>query len=187
MKSLRTLALLPLAAAAAQAYTIEFQLGKNHPDGFAEGSVVGLNIATQVNKDISIGLNLTDKKLDDTDNWYNDAPLLSDNTTITPPNVVKVRNASLDITYELNHRGAIHPFVGVGIGYAWLSNTEGVTTSNTVMTTSFFGGIRFELSRDIDIAFNVRNNQLLSLKNFDGSTEKTYKNWESTVGLRFKF
>ncbi len=187
MKSLRTLALLPLAAAAAQAYTIELQLGKNHPDGFAEGSVVGLNIAGQIGHNVSLGLNLTDKKLDDVDNWNNNAPLLSDNNAATEPGVVKVRNASLDLSYELNPRGAIHPFIGAGIGYAWLSNTEGVTTSKSVMSASVFGGIRFELSRDVDIAFNVRNNQLIGVKNFDGTTKQTLKNWESTVGLRFKF
>ena len=180
MKSLRALALLPLAAAAAQAYTIELQLGENRPTGFAKGTVVGLNIAGQVGRNVSLGLNLSDKDINDTENV---TPLLS----TTNPGKVKVRNASADLAYELNPRGAIHPFIGAGLGYAWLSNTENVTTSKSVMTASVFAGIRFELSRDVDIAFNLRNTELLGVKNFDGTKKQTVKNWESTVGLRLKF
>ena len=184
MKSLRALALLPLAAAAAQAYTIELQLGENRPTGFAKGTVVGLNIAGQVGRNVSLGLNLSDKDINDTENV---TPVLSNPSNLVTPGKVKVRNASADLAYELNPRGAIHPFIGAGLGYAWLSNTENVTTSKSVMTASVFAGIRFELSRDVDIAFNLRNTELLGVKNFDGTKKQTVKNWESTVGLRLKF
>jgi opacity protein-like surface antigen len=171
MKSLRTLALLPLAAAAAQAYTIELQLGENRPTGYKNGTVIGLNIAGQVGQNVSLGLNLSDQNIEDTASTYN----------------VKARNASFDIVYELNPRGAIHPYIGAGIGYAWLSDTEAFTKSKSVMTSSALAGIRFELSRDVDIAFNVRNTQLHSVSNLAGTSKNAIKLWESTVGLRFKF
>ena len=60
MKSLRYLALLPLAAVAAQAYTLEFELGKSNPSGLSNSSVVGLDIATTIgNTDFEIGTNFT--------------------------------------------------------------------------------------------------------------------------------
>ncbi len=169
MKSLRTLALLPLAAAAAQAYTIELQLGQSRTTGYDQGTVAGLNIAGQVSQSVGLGLNLSNKTIEDS------------------THSMKVRNASLDITYELNPRGALHPFIGAGVGYAWLSNAATFTSTKGVMTTSVFGGIRFELSRSVDVALNFRNNQLLSVPDITGANKNTLKNWDSTVGLRFKF
>jgi opacity protein-like surface antigen len=170
MKSLRTLALLPLAAAAAQAYTIELQLGQSRSTGYDTGTVSGLNIAGQVSQSVSLGLNLSNKTIK--------------NST---PQSMTVRNASLDLTYEMNPRGALHPFFGAGVGYAWLSDAATFTNSKGVTTTSIFGGMRFELSRSVDIAFNYRHNQLLSVPNTAGANKNTIKNWDSTVGLRFKF
>jgi len=170
MKSLRTLALLPLAAAAAQAYTLELQLGQSRSTGYDTGTVSGLNIAGQVSQSVSLGLNLSNKTIK--------------NST---PQSMTVRNASLDLTYEMNPRGALHPFFGAGVGYAWLSDAATFTNSKGVTTTSIFGGMRFELSRSVDIAFNFRNNQLLSVPNTVGANKNTIKNWDSTVGLRFKF
>lgn len=173
MKSLLTLALLPLTAAAAQAYMtnpfIELQLGQNRPKGYNEGSVVGLNVGGLISQNVGLGLNLSSKNIKNT------------------ASNMKVRNASVDLSYELNPRGAFHPFLGLGLGYAWFSNTTALTNSSGATTTSVFGGIRFELSRKIDIALNVRNNELLSVPNSSGANAKTIKNWESSVGLRFKF
>ena len=171
MKSLPALALLPLAAAAAQAYTVELQLGQSRTTGYDQGTVAGLNIAGHVTPSVSLGLNLSNKKID------ND----------TASTRMRVRNASLDIAYEMNPRGAIHPFIGAGVGYAWLSDATTITNSKGVTTTSIFGGIRFELSRSVDIALNFRNNQLLSVPDTAGANKNTIKNWDSTVGLRFKF
>ena len=173
MKSLRTLALLPLTAAAAHAYmhspSIELQLGQSRPTGYDQGSIVGLNIAGQVSQSVGLGLNLSSKTIEDVNAG------------------MKVRNASLDLTYELNPRGAIRPFIGAGLGYAWFSDAAGFTDSKGATTTSVFGGIRFELSRNVDITFNVRNNEILSVPDPTGANDKTIKDWESTVGLRFKF
>ena len=193
MKLLRTLALLPLAAAASQAATIEFQFGKNNPVGsnydsvakFNSGTLTGITVAGNINRDFELGLNLNYKHL------ATDAV-----DTFTNSNI-GVLNASLDLTYDLNPRGGFSPFVGIGLGYAWLSNLNypddginpvtPVTTSKGLFTASAFVGLRFAINKKLDFTLTARDTHYIGLKNYDGTAKSNIQNWETVAGLRYRF
>ncbi len=70
MKSLRYLAVLPLMAAAAQALTLDVQLGYGKPNAPLSGgasadntSVVGLGIGTYLTENSHLGLNLSTRDI----------------------------------------------------------------------------------------------------------------------------
>lgn len=193
MKYLRTLALLPLAAAASHAATIEFQFGKSNPVGsnydsgipYNSGTLTGITVAGNISRDFELGLNVNYKHLA-TDAI---APFTNSN--------VGVLNASLDLTYDINPRGGISPFVGIGLGYAWLSNLNytddginpvtPVTTSKGLFTASAFVGLRFAINKKLDFTLTARDTHYIGLKNFDGSTKSNIQNWEAIAGLRYRF
>jgi opacity protein-like surface antigen len=189
MKHLRTLAVLPLVAAAAQAYTLEFQLGQSNPGGrnadtgvgYNNTSLVGITWATSISNDqkVNIGVNLNNRTL-----ATNEGPGLTE-----PATKIGVFTTSLDLSYDLNPRGGISPFVGAGVGYAWLSNknNQTVTASNSALSLSGFAGVRFNISRSLDFTLTARNNHLIDVKNSDGTIKKNIESWESIAGLRFKF
>lgn len=167
MKSLRPLLLLPLAAVAAQAYTLELELGRNHPTGGQNSSVVGLTAATQLNESFGLGLNLNSRGL---------ANSTQDLTA---------RTALLDLTYDLNSRGGIRPFLGAGVGYSWLSGTG--TTSKSVLATNVFAGVRFALSDNLELSLAVKNAEFIGVKNSAGTAKNTINDWSQSIGLRLKF
>ena len=192
MKLLRTLALLPLAAAASQAATIEFQFGKNNPVGsnydsgakYNSGTLTGITVAGNLNRDFELGLNLNYKHLatDTVDTFTNSN--------------IGVLNASLDLTYDLNPRGGISPFVGIGLGYAWLSNLNDsldipVTTSKGLFTASAYAGIRFALNKKLDFTLTARDTYYMGLKNSglgeNPGAKSNVQNWEAIAGLRYRF
>jgi outer membrane protein W len=192
MKLLRTLALLPLAAAASQAATIEFQFGKNNPVGSSEfdvkynsGTLAGITVAGNISRDVELGLNVNYKHL------------ATDDVKTVPSSNIGVLNASLDLTYNLNPRGGISPFVGIGLGYAWLSNLNytddginpvtPVTTSKGLFTASAFVGMRFAINNKIDFTLTARDTYYMGLKNYDGSVKSNIQNWEAIAGLRYRF
>jgi len=107
MKSLRYLAVLPLMAAAAQALTLDVQLGYGKPStplsggaGADNTSVVGLGIGTYLTENSHLGLNLSTRDIVTAD-----------------PVDASARTAIVEYTYELNSTGGIKPFIGAGIGY----------------------------------------------------------------------
>lgn len=171
MKSLRPLLLLPLAAVAAQAYTLELELGRNHPTGGQNGNVVGLTSAWQLNESFSLGLNLNARSL----------------TTSTLN--VDARTALAELTYDLNSRGGIRPFIGAGIGYSWLSDNGTVATTSTksVLATDVFAGVRFALSDNLELSLAVKNTEFLGVKNAAGTSKNTVNDWSQSIGLRLKF
>ena len=193
MKLLRTLALLPLAAAASQAATIEFQFGKSNPVGsnydsgakYNSGTLTGITVAGNLNRDLELGLNL---------NYKHHATDADD--TFTNSNI-GILNASLDLTYDLNPRGGISPFVGIGLGYAWLSNLNytddgvnpvtPVTTSKGLFTASAFVGVRFAINKKLDFSLTARDTHYIGLKNYDGTAKSNIQNWEAIAGLRYRF
>ena len=189
MKLLRTLALLPLAAAASQAATIEFQFGKNNPVGnnydtgvkYNSGTLTGITVAGNVSRNVELGLNVNYKHL------ATDAV-----TGLTGASNVGVLNTSLDLTYDINPRGGISPFVGIGLGYAWLSNlydTDGtpVTTTKGLFTASAYAGVRFAINNKLDFTLTARDTHYIGLRNFDGSVKSNVQNWEAIAGLRYRF
>jgi outer membrane protein W len=193
MKLLRTLALLPLAAAASQAATIEFQFGKNNPVGsnsdsgikYNSGTLAGITVAGNISREVELGLNVNRKHL------ATDALETYTNSNIG------VLNASLDFTYNLNPRGGISPFVGIGLGYSWLSNRDyaddgvnpvtPVTTSKGLFTAAAFVGMRFAISNKVDFSITARNTHYMGLKNYDGTTKSDVQSWEGIAGLRYRF
>jgi len=193
MKLLRTLALLPLAAAASQAATIEFQFGKNNPVGsnydsvipYNAGTLAGIIVSGNVSRNVELGLNVNYKHLEtDAADTFSTANL-------------GVLNASLDLTYDLNPRGGISPFFGFGLGYAWLSNRNytddgvnpvtPVTTSKGLFTASAFVGLRFAISNKVDFTLTARDTHYIGLKNYDGTVKSNIQNWEAIAGLRYRF
>lgn len=171
MKSLRPLLLLPLAAVAAQAYTLELELGKNHPTGRESGSVVGLTVATQINESIGLGFNLNSRNL----------------VGGTPVIDLSARTALFEVTYDLNSAGGIRPFIGAGIGYSWLSGTG--SDSKSVLATNTFAGVRFALSESLDLAFTVKNHHFSGVKGtgLNAANKNTINDWSQAVSLRLKF
>ena len=167
MKSLRPLLLLPLAAVAAQAYTLELELGKNHPTGGQNSSVVGLAVATQLNESFGLGLNLNSRGL------------------VNTTQDLTARTALAELTYDLNSRGGIRPFVGAGVGYSWLSGTG--SASKSTLATDMFAGVRFALSENLDLAFTVKNTEFIGVKNTAGTSKSTINDWSQSVSLRLKF
>ncbi len=193
MKLLRTLALLPLAAAASQAATIEFQFGKNNPVGsnydsgakYNSGTLAGITVAGNISREVELGLNVSYKHL------ATDAvPTFSDSD-------IGVLNASLDFTYNLNPRGGINPFVGIGLGYSWLSKLDytddginpvtPVTTSKGLFTAAAFVGMRFAINNKVDFSLTARNNHYFGLRNYDGTAKNNVQSWEAIAGLRYRF
>lgn len=188
MKHLRTLALLPLVAAASQAATIEFQFGKSNPVGsnfdtgvkYNSGTLTGITVAGNVNRNFELGLNVNYKHL------------ATDEVGLSTASNLGVLNASLDLTYDINPRGGIAPFIGIGAGYAWLSNTKYpddslVTTSKGLFTASAFVGVRFAINNKLDFTLTARDTYYIGLKNFDGSNKSNIQNWEAIAGLRYRF
>ena len=190
MKLLRTLALLPLAAAASQAATIEFQFGKNNPVGnshelvetkYNSGTLTGITVAGNLNRNFELGLNVNYKHL------ATDAV-----TGVVGSSNLGVLNASLDLTYDLNPRGGISPFAGIGLGYAWLSNLYDstgipVTTSKGLFTASAFVGVRFAINNKLDFTLTARDTHYIGLNNPTDGTKSNIQNWEAIAGLRYRF
>jgi outer membrane protein W len=189
MKLLRTLALLPLAAAASQAATIEFQFGKNNPVGsnydtgvkYNSGTLAGITVAGNISREVELGLNVNYKHL-----------ATDEIIGLVGSSNIGVLNASLDLTYDLNPRGGINPFVGIGLGYAWLSklyytDDTQATTSKGLLTASAFVGMRFAINKKVDFTLTARNTHYIGLKNFDGSVKSNIQNWEAIAGLRYRF
>jgi len=176
MKSLRYLAALPLMAAAAQALTLDVQLGYGKPNApLATGgasdntSVVGLGIGTYLTENSHLGLNLSTRDIVAPDDYVD----------------ATARTAILEYTYELNSTGGIKPFIGAGIGYAWLKNTA----KSTALASDVFAGLRFEVTETVDFTLTARLHQLYNVDFFDvaGENNRQVNSFEAVAGLRFKF
>ena len=174
MKTLSTLAVLTLTAAA-QALTIDLQFGTASVGtplaGGAEAdssSVVGVGIGTQLTDTSHLGINLSTRDI----------------VTADPVNA-KARTAILEYTYELNPTGGIHPFIGAGIGYAWLKNTDGATA----LASDVFAGLRFTVTESVDLTFTARAHQLYNVdfSQVAGEFNRQVNSFEAIAGLRFKF
>jgi len=177
MKSLRYLAALPLMAAAAQALTLDVQLGYGQPNAPLSGgadaddtAVVGLGIGTYLTENSHLGLNLSTRDI----------------VTADPVDAT-ARTAIVEYTHELNSPGGITPFLGAGSGYGWLKNTA----SKTALASDVFAGLRFEVTETVDFTLTARLHQLYNV-DFDpngavGEVNRRVNSFEAIAGLRFKF
>ena len=175
MKTLSTLALLT-AAAAAQALTVDVQIGTSKPSApYAGGasadnsSVIGVGIGTYLSETSHLGLNISTRDIVE--------PIDSVDAT--------ARTAILEYTYELNSAGGIKPFIGAGIGYAWLKNT----IKATALASDVFAGLRFAITESVDVTLTARAHQLYNVDFYpvDGENNRQVNSFEALAGLRFKF
>ncbi len=184
MKSLRYLAVLPLMAAASQALTLDVQLGYGQPNAPISGgadsddtSVVGLGIGTYLTENSHLGLNLSTRDIVD--------------RRPTNPVDSAARTALIDYTYELNSTGGLKPFIGAGVGYAWISKASSSTTakSTTALASNVFAGIRFEVTESVDFTLTGRLVQLYNVDFYPvaGEQNRQINVFEGIAGLRFKF
>lgn len=175
MKTLRTLAVLPLLAAAAQAesFTLDVELGYGRPKSSVDGStydnnsIVGIGIGKQLNENFHLGANFSTRNIVDSFNAVD----------------ATARTLMLDVTYELNANGGIKPFIGAGIGYAWLKNLD----SSTGLAANINAGIRFAVSEQVDLILMGRNVQVYNVDFDPAVTNHTIRSWEGVAALRFKF
>ena len=177
MTMLRPLALLALAAAA-QAHTLEFQLGTSRPSttsvqpGYNNNVVTGLAYANRLSEQIAVGASLVQRDLEPRSGtiggWAGDETL-----TLT-----------LDLTWELGSRqGGLKPFVGLGAGATWIDEQAG---SSTALTATAQAGLRFEVSEDIDLTLAMRHYRMFDVS-FPTLGDEDIRGWESYLGLRLKF
>lgn len=174
---LRPIALLALTAAAVQAHTLEFQLGSSRPSatdaqpGYRNNVVTGLSYANRVSEQISVGATLTQRDLESRD--WETAAFSEEALTMT-----------LDLTWELGSRdGGLKPFASLGAGATWLDEAGGSTTA---MTATAQGGLRFEISEDIDVVVAMRHFRIFDVT-LPVVGEQDIRGWETYLGLRLKF
>jgi len=167
MKTLSTLAALSLAAAA-QAFTVDANIGAASPSNYDSNAVWGLGIGTQLNNDFHLGLNYSSLKL-----------FSAGNVDATS------RSTTLDLTYELNGTGNIRPFIGAGVGVTHYSGASIYTTSSLV--TNLFAGVAFRITDTVDLLLTARNTEMYNVQELQNGPQKSINSWQSSAGLRFKF
>ena len=177
MKSLSTLAVLSLSAAA-QALTLDIQIGTSNLSAPIAGgptadnsSVVGIGVGTLLTENSHLGLNFSSRSIVE--------------STGASPVDATARTAILEYTYELNSAGGIKPFIGLGIGYAWLKNTD----KATALASDVFAGLRFTVTDSVDVTLTARAHQLYNVdfSQIVGENNRQVNSFEALAGLRFKF
>lgn len=168
MKTLSTLALLT-AATAAQAYTLDVNVGHSRLDNYDNVSVVGLGIGTHLNNEYHLGLNFGRKSI-------SSAVALVD---------AKATSATLDLTYNLSQSNGIRPFVGAGIGGVRFSGDS--IDTKTAFATKLFVGIAFPISQNIELSVSAQNSKFYSVQELAGGPKTTVSSWDGIAALRFNF
>jgi opacity protein-like surface antigen len=167
MKTLSTLALLT-AATAAQAYTLDVNVGHSRLDNYDNVSLVGLGVGTQLNNEFHLGLNFGRKSI-------SSAVSLVD---------AKATSATLDLTYNLS-QGGIRPFVGAGVGGVRFSG-DSIDTKNA-FATKLFAGIAFQISSNVELTLTAQNSKFYSVQELAGGPKTNITSWDGVAGLRFSF
>jgi opacity protein-like surface antigen len=173
MKTLSTLALLT-AATAAQAYTLDINVGHANSNDFDSSSIVGVGIGSQLNNDFHLGLNVAKKS------FVSDLDSPAEFSGID----ANVYTSTIDLTYELSP-GGIRPFIGAGVGMAWFSGAT--IDSSSVLTTKLFAGIAFQISQNVDLTLTAQHVQFYNIHVLPGDAGYNTNSWEGLAGLRFKF
>jgi len=168
MKTLSTLALLT-AATAAQAYTLDVNVGHSSVDSYDSVSVVGLGIGNQINNELHLGLNVGRKSIS------SDVALVD----------AKATSATLDLTYNLSPVGGIRPFVGAGVGAVRFTG-DSIFTKNA-LATKLFVGIAFPITQTIEFSVSAQNSKFHGVQELDGGPKATITSWDGIAALRFNF
>jgi len=167
MKTLSTIALLT-AATAAQAYTLDVNVGHSRLDNYDNVSVVGLGIGTHLNNEYHLGLNFGRKSI-------SSAVALVD---------AKATSATLDLTYNLS-QGGIRPFIGAGIGGVRFSGDS--IDTKTAFATKLFLGISFPITQNVEFTLTAQNSKFYSVQELAGGPKTNITSWDGIAGLRFSF
>ena len=168
MKTLSILALLT-AATAAQAYTLDINVGHSKLSGtYDDVSVIGLGVGSQLNNEFHLGLNVSRKSIYEVSNV--DA---------------KATSATLDLTYSLSPMGGIRPFVGAGVGAVRFTG-DSIFTKNA-LATKFFVGLAFPITQNIEFSVSAQNSKFHGVQVLENGPKATVTSWDGIAALRFNF
>lgn len=168
MKTLSILALLT-AATAAQAYTLDINVGHSKLSGtYDDVSVIGLGVGSQLNNEFHLGLNVSRKSIYEVSNV--DA---------------KATSATLDLTYNLSPTGGIRPFIGAGVGAVRFTG-DSIFTKNA-LTTKFFVGLAFPINQNVEFSVSAQNSKFHGVQELENGPKATVTSWDGIAALRFNF
>ena len=168
MKTLSILALLT-AATAAQAYTLDINVGHSKLSGtYDDVSVIGLGVGSQLNNEFHLGLNVSRKSIYEVSNV--DA---------------KATSATLDLTYNLSPTGGIRPFIGAGVGAVRFTG-DSIFTKNA-LTTKFFVGLAFPITQNVEFSVSAQNSKFHGVQEIENGPKATVTSWDGIAALRFNF
>ena len=168
MKTLSILALLT-AATAAQAYTLDINVGHSKLSGtYDDVSVIGLGVGSHLNNEFHLGLNVSRKSIYEVSNV--DA---------------KATSATLDLTYNLSPTGGIRPFIGAGVGAVRFTG-DSIFTKNA-LATKFFVGLAFPINQNVEFSVSAQNSKFHGVQELQNGPKATVTSWDGIAALRFNF
>ena len=168
MKTLSILALLT-AATAAQAYTLDINVGHSKLSGtYDDVSVIGLGVGSHLNNEFHLGLNVSRKNIFEVSNV--DA---------------KATSATLDLTYNLSPTGGIRPFIGAGVGAVRFKG-DSIFTKNA-LATKFFVGLAFPITQNVEFSVSAQNSKFHGVQEIENGPKATVTSWDGIAALRFNF
>jgi opacity protein-like surface antigen len=168
MKTLSILALLT-AATAAQAYTLDINVGHSKLDDYDGVNVIGLGIGSHLNNEYHLGLNVGRK------NIKSDVALVD----------AKATSATLDLTYSLSPVGGIRPFIGAGVGAVRFTG-DSIFTKNA-LATKLFIGIAFPITQNAEFSVSAQSSKFHGVQELDGGPKTTVGSVDGIAALRFNF
>ena len=168
MKTLSILALLT-AATAAQAYTLDINVGHSKLDDYDGVNVIGLGVGSHLNNEFHLGLNVGRK------NIKSDVALVD----------AKATSATLDLTYSLSPVGGIRPFIGAGVGAVRFTG-DSIFTKNA-LATKLFIGIAFPITQNAEFSVSAQSSKFHGVQELDGGPKTTVGSVDGIAALRFNF
>ena len=168
MKTLSILALLT-AATAAQAYTLDINVGHSKLDDYDGVNVIGLGIGSHLNNEYHLGLNVGRK------NIKSDVALVD----------AKATSATLDLTYSLSPVGGIRPFIGAGVGAVRFKG-DSIFTKNA-LATKLFIGIAFPITQNAEFSISAQSSKFHGVQELQNGPMTTVGSVDGIAALRFNF
>ena len=168
MKTLSILALLT-AATAAQAYTLDINVGHSKLDDYDGVNVIGLGIGSHLNNEFHLGLNVGRK------NIKSDVALVD----------AKATSATLDLTYSLSPVGGIRPFIGAGVGAVRFKG-DSIFTKNA-LATKLFVGLAFPITQNAEFSISAQSSKFHGVQELQNGPKTTVGSVDGIAALRFNF
>ena len=168
MKTLSTLALLT-AATAAQAYTLDVNVGQSKLDNYDNVSLIGLGVGSHLNNEFHLGLNVGRK------NIKSDVALVD----------AKATSATLDLTYSLSPVGGIRPFIGAGVGAVRFTG-DSIFTKNA-LSTKLFIGLAFPINQNVEFSVSAQSSKFHGVQELENGPKATVSSVDGIAALRFNF